>query len=204
MIDSFYRNPYQKILIDPLLNTKLFKNINPIFITLLATVMGISSLVFLLYNQNLFATFALLLSGYFDTLDGSVARTYNKTSSLGAVLDIVSDRVVEFALLLGLFLQDPTRALLVILMIGSILLCITSFLVVGIFSENDSQKSFYYSPGLMERTEAFLFFVLLTLLPSMFIPLASLFVSLVLLTTLLRLWQFGKNSKLVSCLEKSK
>lgn len=193
MIDSFYRSPYQKILIDPLLNTKLFQKINPIQITLLATLSGVSSLVFLLFGQSFLAAFSLLFSGYLDTLDGSLARVHNKTSPLGAVLDIVSDRTVEFAVLLGLYLQDPTRALTVIFMLGSVLLCITSFLVVGIFSENHSQKSFYYSPGLIERTEAFFFFILLILIPSFFTPIALLFTLLVLLTTIIRLKQFGQN-----------
>lgn len=69
------------------------------------------------------------------------------------------DRVVEFVVVLALWFVAPQqRGLWCLLMLGSMLLCITSFLVVGIFSENQSQKSFHYSSGLMERAEAFSFF----------------------------------------------
>ena len=66
----------------------------------------------------------------------------------------------------------------------------TSFLVVGIFSENKSQKGFHYSPGLMERPEAFLFFAMMMLLPTLFSALALLFTFLVFLTAGLRVLEF--------------
>jgi hypothetical protein len=79
-----------------------------------------------------------------------------------------------------------------LLMLGSILICVTSFLVVGIFLENTSQKSFYYSPGLIERAEAFLFFVLMILFSKAFSILAVIFSILVFLTAALRLYQFAQ------------
>jgi archaetidylinositol phosphate synthase len=95
---------------------------------------------------------ALVLSGFLDTLDGSLARHLNKTSSI----------------------------------------CVTTFLVVGIFTKNDSQKSFFYSPGLIERAEAFIVFSLMILLPFTFSVLAWGFIALTFLTAFLRLWQFIK------------
>ena len=77
-------------------------------------------------------------------------------------------------------------------MLGSILLCITSFLVVGIFTPNHSSKSFHYSPGLIERAEAFLFFIVMIFVPYYFTFFAFLFATLVALTALIRLWQFSK------------
>lgn len=76
-------------------------------------------------------------------------------------------------------------------MLTSILLCVTSFLVVGIFTEKQTEKSFYYSPGLIERGEAFFFFILMILFPSYFVLLSSLFILLVLLTTAIRVVQFA-------------
>lgn len=106
------------------------------------------------------------------------------------------DRIVEFSAVLALYLFDPQhRATLTILMLGSILLCITSFLVVGIFSNNTSQKSFYYSPGIMERAEAFLFFIVMTLFPDYFNFLAAVFCFLVCLTALIRLFEFKRSAQ---------
>lgn len=125
-------------------------------------------------------------------LDGSLARHQNKTSPIGAALDITADRLVEFAIILGLFLIDPhKRGLLCLLMLGSVLLCITTFLVVGIFSENQSEKGFHYSPGLMERTEAFAFFALMMLFPIYFTPLAAIFSALTFFTAGKRLYEFS-------------
>ena len=112
---------------------------------------------------------------------------------MGAVLDIFSDRCVESALVVGFYWLDPIgRGLPAIAMLVSILLCITSFLVVGIFSENESQKSFHYSPGLMERTEAFIFFALMMFLPQWFHLLAWVFAGLVLYTGVRRIIEFSR------------
>lgn len=190
MIDSIYRNHYQKWIVDPLLRQGWLDRVHPSFLTLLAGCFGIATLPLLAFHHPILAFSTLLMSGFLDTLDGSLARQTNKTSPQGAVFDIVSDRAVEFAVVLGLFLVDPTRALPCLLMLGSILLCVTSFLVVGIFTSNNSEKSFHYSPGLIERAEAFLFFSVMILIPTLFTPLAYLFIALVLWTTIVRVRQF--------------
>ncbi|WBV63947.1 CDP-alcohol phosphatidyltransferase family protein [Legionella pneumophila 130b] len=109
-------------------------------------------------NLPYLAISLLLLSGYCDTLDGTIARLTNHSSDWGSVLDIMTDRVVEVGVVFALWAINPNeRGLGSLLMMASILLCITSFLVVGIFKTNDSEKSFHYSPGLIERAEAFVF-----------------------------------------------
>jgi len=192
MLENIVRNHYQRWLVDPLA-VRLTTRITPLHITLLAGVLGLCLIPTLYFHHIYLAISLLLLSGYLDTLDGTFARHTNKASSFGAVLDILMDRLVEFSAIFGLWLIDPTpRALWCLLMLGSILLCITSFLVVGIFTANDSHKGFYYSPGLMERAEAFIFFISMMLFPSAFMVLAVLFIFLVLVTTCIRLIEFRR------------
>jgi len=155
------------------------------------------SAFFIAKGEAVLSIFLLLLSGYFDTLDGSLARFQGKTSDFGSVLDILCDRIVEFAVVMGLFYHYQV-AECSLYMLGSMLLCITSFLVVGIFSENSSHKSFHYSAGLMERGEAFLFFVMMISLPALFAALSYLFSALVFLTAVIRLYQFYRLSKPIS------
>jgi len=162
----------------------------PLLTTLTGLISGLVSALLIATGHPLLGAGLLLFSGLCDVLDGRIARWLGQSSPAGALLDIVSDRTVEAAVVVALFLVDPSRALLTLLMMGSILVCVTSFLVVGIFSENGSHKSFHYSPGLMERAEAFLFFTLMVVVPSSFVPLAILFVALVLFTALLRTLQF--------------
>ena len=73
-------------------------------------------------------------------------------------------------------------------MLGSMLICITSFLVIGIFTKNNGEKGFYYSQGLMERAEAFIFFMLMIIFPAAFRILAIVFTFLLLVTAAWRIW----------------
>lgn len=192
MLEETIRPAYQRLLVDPVVRRIGFSLV-PTDITLLAGGLGLLFIPALLFATPLAAVIILVLSGYCDTLDGSLARYQNNATSLGSVLDIMVDRFVEFSVILGLYLANPAeRALAVIMMLGSILLCITSFLVVGIFTPNHSHKSFHYSPGLMERAEAFFFFILMALMPNYFNWLAWLFTGLVLVTALIRFKQFTR------------
>ncbi|MBS0603550.1 MAG: CDP-alcohol phosphatidyltransferase family protein [Verrucomicrobia bacterium] len=195
MIEATLRKTYQKYCVDPLLRLKVFRKVHPIALTLLACLVGVSALPLLSLGFTTSALFFLIASGVLDTLDGSLARQDEKTSNQGAALDITCDRLVEFAVILGLFFIEPfSRGLPSLLMLGSVLICVTSFLIVGIFTQNSSEKSFHYSPGLIERAEAFFFFAAMILFPTLFNPLAYLFSILVLLTAAIRLVQFFKQS----------
>ena len=190
MIEQGIRRYYQKLLVDPLA-IQLSNRIQPNTITWLSGLLGLLVIPALLFHQVAFAIIFLLLSGYCDTLDGTLARFTHHTTDWGSVLDIMMDRLVEFSVVFGLWLVDPSyRALGCFLMLGSMLLCITSFLVVGIFVTNNSHKSFHYSPGIMERAEAFIFFIAMMLWPSAFAFLAIVFSVLVTLTAVIRLRQF--------------
>lgn len=179
-------------MLNPLLPFLTF--FSPLQATFMAILCGFFTLPLLAAKYSLAACIFLLLSGFFDTLDGTLARHKKLVTSFGTVLDITGDRLVEFSLILGLYLFQPeARGLACICMLGSVLLCVTSFLVVGIFTENQSEKSFHYSPGLIERAEAFIFFLLMILFPEWFFFLALLFSLTVFLTVLVRLWEFWEN-----------
>jgi len=181
----------QRLILEPLLRRGLFDRLSPIHVTLLALFSGALTPPLLLTHHTLAALICLLTSGFLDTLDGSLARHKGETSPQGALLDITSDRFVEFSVILGLYLYaPPARALLSLLLLGGIFFCVTTFLVVGIFQENSSEKSFHYSPGIIERGEAFIFFSLMIIFPSLFTPLATLFTALLFLTSFLRIKHF--------------
>ncbi len=196
MLDSNFKDPYKKFLINPILKLKFIKKVKPNFITLLSTTFGIFCFLLIIFDHKYLAIISLLISGYFDTLDGSIAREFQSKSNVGAVLDIFSDRIVEMLIIIALFSKDPfNRSFLSILMISSCYLCITSFLVVGIFFQNESNKSFYYSPGLIERTEAFIFFISMIAFEKYFQLLALSFSILVFLTAFTRIFEFIKFNK---------
>lgn len=198
MIEEHCRHHYQKHLVNPLA-TFLGNRISANHITWLSGFLGILVLPALFFHQVWLAIGFLLLSGYCDTLDGTLARFNHKSSDWGSALDITIDRLVEWVVVFALWSAAPSeRGFWCLLMLGSMLLCITSFLVVGIFSINHSQKSFHYSPGLMERAEAFFFFILMMLWPQAFGFLAFLFTVLVTLTAMIRLVQFRNQYTLIN------
>ncbi len=59
----------------------------------------------------------LLVSGFFDIVDGQVARVTNKTSKQGAFLDSVFDKIAEVAIFLGILIGGYAEPYLVLLAI---------------------------------------------------------------------------------------
>lgn len=173
--------------------------ISAITVTGCAVFCGLLVMPLLVLGLPIWACLALWFSGYLDMLDGELARVQGTASPVGAVVDILADRVVESAVLMGLLLQAPSeRGVIIALQFSAVLLCVSSFLVVGIFSVEDSEKSFHYSPGLMERGEAFLFFTAMILWPQGFVVLGVVFTALVFWTAAVRVVQFHRSSQVIS------
>ena len=192
MIEAYIRPALQQILVDPLANRLSLVSIcTPNKITLFALLTGILASILIVLDFPVTSILLLLISGYLDVLDGTVARIRQKSSALGTVYDIVSDRAVEISILIALYAVNPElRGTACLLMLGSILLCVTSFLVIGIVKENKSTKGFHYSSGIIERAEAFIFFIFMIAFPAIFLLLAYIFTVLVLFTTFIRIYQF--------------
>ena len=189
MLEQSFRHYYQRILVDRCAR-RCYTKVTPNQITYWAGISGVCTIPCLYWHLPILACACILISGFLDTLDGTVARLNHISSNFGSALDITMDRVVEFAIMFGLFLFKPEAGLIVMLMLGSSLFCITTFLVVGIFTPNDGHKSFHYSSGLMERAEAFVFFILMILFPQTYILLGISYTILVALTGIIRLKQF--------------
>lgn len=201
MLDTYCRSHFENWLVGPVIKLLKALRISPHLLTALACLLGLCVIPVLAMKSVWLSIVLTLASGYLDILDGSLARSYLLDTPKGCVFDIVSDRIVEFAILLGLYLYDPpSRGLPCMLMLGSSLICVTSFLVVSMFQNNPTppssriKKSFQYSPGLMERTEAFLFFLLMIALPDIFNILAFSYSALVGTTAMIRIRQFVKST----------
>ncbi|MBK2046234.1 CDP-alcohol phosphatidyltransferase family protein [Allofrancisella guangzhouensis] len=189
MIEQTIRPWFQKHLINTIAAIISTSDVSANTITTLSFITGAISALLILWMPWLAVIF-LLLSGYLDVLDGTIARMQNTSSAFGTMLDILSDRFVESFIIIALFIAQPQIAWVGLFMMMSIVACVSSFLLVGIFSQQESHKSFYYSPGLMERAETFIFFIIMILLPSTVLWLGILFTILVLWTTFYRVGEF--------------
>jgi archaetidylinositol phosphate synthase len=200
MIDSCTQYYFKKIFVSPIVRI-LPEKVTPNQLTLLAGCFGVLVIPLLYFRFSIIACVAIIISGYIDNLDGALAASRRQTTNTGALFDVTVDRLVEFSVILGLYLYNPDpRGFLCILMLGSMLICITTFLGTGIFSINDSEKSFKYNKGLIERTETFILFILLILLPEYFVILSLLYTVLILLTACLRIKSFIKEEKIKTSL----
>jgi archaetidylinositol phosphate synthase len=106
---------------------------------------------------------ALGLSALLDGVDGAIARECAAPSALGGVLDLTSDRVVEAFVIVGIAWRDPALYFPALLLVGSWYVNITVFLAVGAALERRGPKLIDYPPGILERTEAIIFFAVLAI-----------------------------------------
>jgi len=106
----------------------------------------------------------LALSAGFDAIDGTIARECGAAATpLGGILDLTGDRVVETAVIIGIAWRHPAIYFPALLLVGSWYVNITVFLAVGAALEKGGPKLIEYPPGILERTEALIFFGVLAL-----------------------------------------
>ncbi|MFQ7440149.1 CDP-alcohol phosphatidyltransferase family protein [Romboutsia timonensis] len=177
-----YVNPIIELGAKFLLKLKLTPN----NVTILALLLGVSTSIFLYFDMQIIAVTLLWVSGYLDAVDGAMARRSNSSSSFGTLLDIVSDRIVEVSIVLVLGLKFVDVRYNLIVLTVCILMSMTIFLTVGALSEKKGVKSFYYQAGVAERSEGFIFFSLMILIPSYLGIITNIFSILIIITAIQR------------------
>ena len=129
--------------------------------TALAAATGVIAGIAFARGALLWGIAMLALSAAFDALDGTIARECAAPSALGGVFDLCADRLVEAAVIVGIAWPRPELYLPALLLVASWYLNITVFLAVGAALERNGPKLIEYPPGILERTEALIFFVVL-------------------------------------------
>ncbi len=77
------------------------------------------------------------------------------------MLDLSADRVVEACVIVGIAWRDPALYFPALILVATWYVNITIFLAVGAALEGPSAKLIEYPPGILERTEAIIFFIVL-------------------------------------------
>jgi archaetidylinositol phosphate synthase len=108
----------------------------------------------------------LAVSAALDAVDGTLARERAEATLFGGIMDLVADRIVESAVIIGIAWPYPTLYLPALLLVASWYVNITVFLAVGAALERKGPKLIDYPPGILERTEALIFFVVLAAIES--------------------------------------
>jgi len=81
---------------------RLFNRVNPNTVTILALIFCVAAGLYFATGKVILAGIMLLVGGFFDVLDGAVARENGRVTKFGGMLDSVSDRYADAAVFLGI------------------------------------------------------------------------------------------------------
>jgi phosphatidylglycerophosphate synthase len=164
MLDSiFAANPDIKLVQSRFARALFRVGISANLATVLAALAGIFSGTAFARADLTLAIVLLAISAAFDALDGTIAREFGSPSAVGGVLDLSFDRIVEASVIVGLAWRDPALYFPALVLVATWYVNITIFLAVGSALEGPGAKLIEYPPGILERTEAIIFFVVLGL-----------------------------------------
>ncbi len=186
MLDTNARKHVQKSF-DTIARKSLLIKIHPNTVTVFAFILGLVCAGFIISEKYYFALIFLWLSGLFDVLDGTVARLTGKTSKIGAYLDLVFDRMVECAVIFAFYFAMPQFAISYFLFFIGAMFNFSSFMLAGTLFKNEGKKSMHYDIGIVERTESFIIFSLMMILPNYIFITLNIFNFLMFLTGVLRM-----------------
>jgi len=133
--------------------------------TLLGLALTLITFYFLIKNEFLIASVILAFTAFIDIIDGAVAKVNNKTSVLGAYLDTITDRYVEFIIISGLFfIEYPSfifsdKVWLLFTLFGSLM---TSYSISAAHEEGVEERKL--RGGILERAERMIFLFLIILI----------------------------------------
>ncbi|WP_195945691.1 CDP-alcohol phosphatidyltransferase family protein [Paraclostridium bifermentans] len=182
--------------VDPIINCGanffIKLNLTANNVTVIALLLGILTSVFIYIDMNILAVITLWISGYLDAVDGSIARKTKTTSLFGTLMDITFDRIVETSIILSLAIRYSNARINFIVLLVCIIISMTIFLTVGALVEKKGMKSFYYQAGVAERSEGFLMFSLMMLVPNYIVIFTNLFSAIIFITIIQRIIEAKK------------
>jgi len=139
--------------------------------TIAAAIIGVMAGAAFGIGQTAIGILLLAVSAILDALDGTMAREFGGSASrFGGVMDLSFDRVVEAAVIVGIVWRHPQLDFYALLLVASWYINITIFLAVGAAMERTGPKLIDYPPGILERTEALIFFAVLALVEASHCP----------------------------------
>lgn len=111
------------------------------------------------FPSQIFASIMLLISGFFDIVDGSVARVSKRSTSRGAFLDSNFDKISEALIFIGIAIGGLSSPILAMIALS------TSILVSYIRARAESLGIELKGIGIGERAERLLILSICGLIP---------------------------------------
>lgn len=149
--------------------------------TVLGFMIGLGAVPLLAVEEYGAALGLILLSRFFDGLDGAIARR-TRLSDFGGFLDISLDFIFYAGVVFGFALARPENALPAAFLLFAFMGPAATFLAYailaakrGVTTEIRGRKSVYYLGGLSEGFETIMSFVLACLFPDWFAVIAIVY-----------------------------
>jgi CDP-diacylglycerol--glycerol-3-phosphate 3-phosphatidyltransferase len=99
---SEFRKTVARYFTQPVVRLLAKTPVSPNTITWFGFLVTIGAMALIITGHLLIAGIVVLIAGFFDILDGALARSTNRITRFGAILDSTLDRLAEAALLLGI------------------------------------------------------------------------------------------------------
>jgi archaetidylinositol phosphate synthase len=120
---------------------------------------AVPSIGLMRFNATILGGIVLLISGFFDIVDGSVARVTKRTSKKGSFLDSSLDKLSEVTVFLGLAIGDLAEPLLCMIALS------LSLIVSYIRAKAESLGIELKGIGIGERAERLLILAIIGMIP---------------------------------------
>ena len=153
--------------------------------TVLSLLMVIVTFYFMISGNFLVSAVLLAFTSFIDVIDGAVARATKKTTIFGAYLDAVTDRVIEFVTILGLFfIGYPDFILPMSIWLATLLFsCVMiTFNKAAAFEKGLVRKEL--KGGVLEHPDRMLFFIAIVLVSAYSLEYASFLIAAMTILTI--------------------
>ena len=120
---------------------------------------AVPSIGLIRYNAIILGGIVLLISGFFDIVDGTVARVTKSSSRKGSFLDSSLDKLSEVAIFLGLAIGDLAEPLLCMIALS------LSLIVSYVRARAESLGIELKGIGIGERAERLLIIAIIGMIP---------------------------------------
>lgn len=190
MIDEPFRNLLPRMC-GPVLAIYRRVNIHPNTVSLLGFLGACLSALCVIGAEPYLAIFAWWLGRLFDGTDGIWARESGLKSGFGAYLDILLDMGAYSLMIPAFYYVYPEHGFLLMMILVFYVLCITSALALGsqeAFAGVDQKdnRGLRLGAGLAEGGETGIAYTLFLLVPGWFLPLAGIWLIVLIATVFSR------------------
>ncbi len=192
MIDNPFRSRLPKF-VGPIISLYKILGLSPNQVTFIALLLGGVSSYLVSLQYFISAATVWWVGRLLDGTDGIHARATQQTTAFGAHFDILADMASYSMMIIGFFFAFPSLQFLWLSILFLYVLCITGALSLGNLEDKQqiptsNNRGLRLAAGIAEGGETGIAYTLFLLFPGYIKPLAEIWVVVLFITVVARLW----------------